>query len=308
VTREKPYRSRYVVVPAVRGMRKTVYGVRTHFIEAGQGEAVILLHGGSAGSTGELAWSETVPGLASRYRVIALDMLSFGYSDKPLIDYSMQTLVEHLAGFIDTMGFERVYLIGQSTGAHVAAKYSCDFPERVIGTVMVNTNTLTKAMGLELGADTEGQRARKEDDGSREALVRLMKAIVHRQEHVDEEMLQTKLALAELPGMKEARRSLDYYKANVQHDPNQWQVYSMQHRLPKLTVPLCLIWGTEDRHATIDRGRLLHQALPNAEYYEIEEASHHCFVDQPERFNELVFDFFQRAAEQSSPSLATVAP
>ena len=60
----KLYRSQYVVVPMVRSFGQTVYGVKTHFIEGGSGDPVILLHGGLAGMAGETAWSDTVPALA----------------------------------------------------------------------------------------------------------------------------------------------------------------------------------------------------------------------------------------------------
>jgi pimeloyl-ACP methyl ester carboxylesterase len=286
-------------------MRKTVYGVRTHFIEAGEGEPpVILIHGGSAGSSGEMAWSDTVPGLAPHFRAIGLDALLFGYTDKPAIDYSFQTLVEHLAGFIDVMGFERVNLVGQLTGAYIAAKYACDYPERVDHLVMINTGTVSRAMGIERGEASEGQRAASRDDGSKEALRGLMDTLMHRKENLTEEMLDAKLALAAQPGLEEAFRSLGAYRANLDQNPNQWQVYDLKERLPKLTVPMCIIWGIEDRWAPVRLGRELHQLLPQAEYHEVPEASHHCFHDQPEIINDLLIRFFQTATAPSRPVAA----
>jgi len=286
------YRSQYVVVPVVRSFRHTVYGVKTHFIEGGNGDPVILLHGGLAGMSGEMAWSDTVPALAEHFRTMALDMISFGYSDKPRIDYSFQTLVEHLAGFIDVMGFEKVNLVGQSQGAYIAAKYTADYPERVNRLAVINTGTLSTAMGI----DTEpSPQEGGQNDGSKEALRRSLEFRMYRKEKITDDMLETKLALAAQPGMKEARRSMRAYRISLENDPNQTQVFSLRTRLPHVTVPMCIIWGVEDRSAPVRLGRALRELFPQAEYHEVQEAGHHSFLDQPEVVNDLLIRFLSTA-------------
>ena len=289
----KLYRSQYVVVPMVRSFLQTVYGVKTHFIEDGNGDPVILLHGGLAGMAGETAWSDTVPALAQHFRAIALDMISFGHSDKPRIDYSFQTLVDHLAGFIDVMGFDKVNLVGQSQGAYIASKYTADYPERVNRLVVIDTGTLSTAMGINIGpSPQEGGQ----DDGSKEALRRSLEFRMYRREKITDEMLETKLALAAQPGMEEARRSLRAYRVNLDNDPNQTQVFSLRNRLQHVTVPMCIIWGVEDRSAPVQLGRALHELLPQAEYHEVQEAGHHSFLDQPEVVNDLLIRFLSAAS------------
>ena len=75
-----------------------VLGQRIHYVEAGSGPAVVLLHGLGADAT---TWLPTLPALAPQVHVYALDQLGFGQSDKPMIPYRLGTLVDFLTGFLD---------------------------------------------------------------------------------------------------------------------------------------------------------------------------------------------------------------
>src|SRR4051794_22176204 len=104
-----------------------VGAIRTRYVEAGDGEPVVLVHGGGPGAAGEFGWPNTIPALAERFRVIALDVLGFGLTDKPAdLAYSHQDQVDHLAGFIDTLCLAPVKLVGNSMGAYNAVKCTLD--------------------------------------------------------------------------------------------------------------------------------------------------------------------------------------
>ena len=76
-------------------MRETVHGVKTHYVFAGEGEPLIMIHGGGPGASGSSGWANTIPDLAKHFRVYAIDLIGNGQSDKPLVEYSFQTQVEH---------------------------------------------------------------------------------------------------------------------------------------------------------------------------------------------------------------------
>jgi pimeloyl-ACP methyl ester carboxylesterase len=283
----------------------THYGIKTHFVEAGEGEPIILLHGGTG--TGESAWSETVPGLAGRFRAIGLDQIGFGHTDKPRID-SFQMQVDHVAGFVDAMGFERVGVVGQSTGGYVAAKYACDYPDRVFGLAMFNTSTVAHAMNIRLKEPSEGMRVMRDVDWTdRDSLKRSFDVILHNKSRITDELVDYKLAIQRLPGWTEARKARDAYRAGIDKDPNQWQLFNLVNRLPALSVPSTLIWGVEDRFAPVELGRRLHEVLPRTEYHEVANGSHHCFLDVPEVCNDLLLRFFSaclsRAGWANAPQL-----
>ena len=100
--------------------RKTILvdGLATGYLEAGQGDPVVLLHGGEFGAGAELGWENNIAALAAHYRVLALDMLGFGDSAK-VIDFNdgRGMRIRHIARFCDAVGVESAHFVGNSMGA-----------------------------------------------------------------------------------------------------------------------------------------------------------------------------------------------
>lgn len=107
-------------LPAARTV--FVYGQKIVYYDLGSGPVLILLHGMS--SSASLDWAQVMKPLAEKYRVIAPDQLGFGLSDKPTIDYSIQTWVDFLAEFLRQMKLPHVLLAGESLGGWIAADYT----------------------------------------------------------------------------------------------------------------------------------------------------------------------------------------
>ena len=104
-----------------------VNGVRTHYLKAGRGEPVILIHG----FTGNHAmWYLQVPALAKRYRVIAYDARGHGDSEHPGSGYDLSTLVSDLAGLMDQLEIQKAHLVGLSMGGMIVQRFGLAFPER----------------------------------------------------------------------------------------------------------------------------------------------------------------------------------
>jgi len=105
-----------------------VFGQKIHYVEAGTGPTVILLHG-LGGSSG--AWQLNIAPLAQKFHVIALDQIGFGQSDKPLVNYRVRTYVDFLDEFYKQLKIERASLVGNSMGGWIAALFTASFPDRV---------------------------------------------------------------------------------------------------------------------------------------------------------------------------------
>jgi pimeloyl-ACP methyl ester carboxylesterase len=106
----------------------TVYGARIHYVEAGSGAPLILIHGLADDAT---IWDAVIPALSVRFRVIALDQIGFGRSDNPLLNYRVSTFVDFLDGSMIELKIERASLIGSSLGGWIAAAYALAHPERI---------------------------------------------------------------------------------------------------------------------------------------------------------------------------------
>jgi pimeloyl-ACP methyl ester carboxylesterase len=105
-----------------------VDGLSLHYVVAGRGPAVVLLHG--LGGFAE-SWRDTIDRLSSRATVFALDLPGFGRSTKPRTTYSLPYFARAVHGFLDAMGIAQASLVGHSLGAAVAVTYALTHPARV---------------------------------------------------------------------------------------------------------------------------------------------------------------------------------
>src|SRR5215831_1180367 len=112
-----------------------VYGQNIRYVEAGQGPAVILLHG--LGAVKEI-WGMNIGPLSAKYHVYALDQVGFGRSDKPLLDYRVATFTDFLYGFIQSQHLNKATLVGNSMGGWIALDFALRHPEMVDKVVLVN--------------------------------------------------------------------------------------------------------------------------------------------------------------------------
>jgi pimeloyl-ACP methyl ester carboxylesterase len=102
---------------------------RLHYVVAGAGKPLVLVHG-LAGQAND--WARWIPVLAKhRYRVYAVDLLGFGRSDRPNVDYSIALQTDVLRQFFDSQHIKQADLGGWSMGGWIALKFTVDHPERV---------------------------------------------------------------------------------------------------------------------------------------------------------------------------------
>jgi pimeloyl-ACP methyl ester carboxylesterase len=111
-----------------------IFGQKINYIETGSGPNVILLHGLGDDLN---VWEQTVPALAPKYHVWALDQIGCGQSDKPQLNYRVSVLVEFLHAFCNKLGIEKATLVGNSLGGWVGAAFAHAFPNRVEKLVLV---------------------------------------------------------------------------------------------------------------------------------------------------------------------------
>lgn len=268
-------------------------GIRTHFIVAGKGEPVVLVHGGGPGANGEYGWRRNIPALAEHFQVFALDRIGFGLTEKPFIAYSDQVLADHLADFIDAVCLDRLHLVGNSMGAYGVARYTVDHPDRVKTMVLVASGSIASAMGVEGGPkEGRGLMRKFDEEPTRENMRAVLEGLVFDKAGVTDELIDGRFELATSPGAREAQQSQRKFRERLRSDPNLKQQYSLLHRLPALTIPTIMIWGKQDRFAPIDIGYKLREMLPNLKSFHVfENSGHQVQNDEVEKFNRTTIDF-----------------
>lgn len=108
--------------------RATVNGVRLHYVTAGSGEPLVLLHGVPKSSW---YWSRVIPLLTPHYTVLAPDVRGFGDSERPKDGYDMRTIAEDVAQLASVLSIDQFFLHGEDWGAAFAYALAADHPERV---------------------------------------------------------------------------------------------------------------------------------------------------------------------------------
>src|SRR5215211_6161059 len=106
----------------------TIYGQKIHYVEAGSGPNLILLHGLGGSSQ---VWQFNIGPLAEKYHVFVPDQIGFGKSDKPLVNYRIRTYVDFLDQFCKQLKIDRATLVGNSMGGWIAAIFAATYPDRV---------------------------------------------------------------------------------------------------------------------------------------------------------------------------------
>src|SRR5438445_12355504 len=101
----------------------SVFGQTIHYFDIGSGPVVVLLHG--LGSRKD-DWLPVLEPMAQKYRLLVPDQLGFGRSDKPLLDYSIQTYVDFLNEFLRQLKVEKASLVGESLGGWIAGLYAAE--------------------------------------------------------------------------------------------------------------------------------------------------------------------------------------
>ena len=116
-------------------------GIRTNYLEQGTGdETVVLVHGSGPGVTSYANWRLVIPALAENFRVVAPDMVGFGFSDRPKdVTYSLQTWADQTVGVMDALGIEKAHLIGNSFGGGIALRLATRHPDRVQKMVLMGS-------------------------------------------------------------------------------------------------------------------------------------------------------------------------
>jgi haloacetate dehalogenase len=128
-------------------------GIRQHYLAAGDGPPVVLLHGFPETS---YSWRYQIPELTKKYHVIAPDLRGYGETDKPSSGYDKRTMAMDVRDLMRALNLPKIALVGHDRGARVATRFAKDHPE-VLDRLVVMGNVPTRIVGRELdGAKAKG--------------------------------------------------------------------------------------------------------------------------------------------------------
>ncbi len=256
----------------------TVFGYKLHYLEAGRGEPVILLHGtGGEGAR----WMPQIKGLSADFRVIALDQIGFGQSDKPLTTYHSGVFAEFLGGFIKAIGVPKATLIGQSMGANVALTLAVQHPE------MVNRLVLVNGGGFRTGPRTTppDYHARQIANAATLAESReYMEKLYYDHSFVTDKLVEQNL-------MQRLRSAYTIESMQIAADRGLGGVTEDEAR--KIKSPTLLVWGANDKLSPPANADKLNAVIAGSRKVLIDKAGHYPFLEHPDKFNQAALEFLK---------------
>jgi 2-hydroxy-6-oxonona-2,4-dienedioate hydrolase len=261
-------------------------GLRTYYVKLGSGPPVVLIHGASPGASTLVAWKLNLEPLAAAgFTVYAYDQPGFGYSDNPR-DYSLEYRVAHAKAFLEAMRLERFHVVGNSVGGYIAARIALEDP-RARSFVTTTSGTLAPPGSAESQAlGKQHARDLAEFTPGLENMRELTSHTIYNPALVTDETVRERHEMSVGKNYEAQRNRRAAAGARPIHD-----------ELRNMPVKSLLLWGNNDAGVTVERGLLLFQCLPNAEFHLFDKCGHWVMWDHAERFNSLVADFLHAADE-----------
>lgn len=265
-----------------------VDGVSVHYQEAGASDAppVLLLHGFTASN---FVWKDVlVPLSTGGFRVIAPDLVGFGFSGKPRDgEYTIDAQARTVVGLMDSLGIERAALVGSSYGGAVAATCALDYPERVERLVLVD--------------------AVINDHAKHSPLLRLAASpvvgdLISPLMLGSRRLLRSQLKKGYAP---ENRHLFDEERATAHHRPllaagtqraalstlRRWQAGRVEEEAHRISQPALLVWGEGDPVTPLAHGRKLNRAMQDSRLVIFRRCGHMPMEERPREFAEVVTNF-----------------
>jgi epoxide hydrolase 4 len=269
--------------------------VSLHYVEAGDGPLIVLLHGFPEFWFG---WRlQIAPLAATGFRVVAPDLRGYNLSSRPddVEAYTADRLAEDIVGLVRERGAESALLVGHDWGGTVAWTMAMNHPEVVDRLAILNA---AHPRRLQQGLHNPNQ-LRKSWYFFFFAIPGLPEEVVHarnwhffrhflqdaRPPYTDEEIERYVEAWSQ-PGA--ATAMINYYRASVRQSPKQAEA-----QLRPISAPTLVIWGQDDQYLGPDLAEPDRDDVPNLDRVErVADASHWVHHDEAEHVNQLLVDFF----------------
>lgn len=256
-------------------------GIKTNYHDVGLGSTTLLIHGSGPGVTAWANWQRTIPVLSKTGRVVAPDMVGFGYTDR-LVDgaYGMDTWVEHIFAVMDELDIQSANVIGNSFGGALALAMASRQPHRVNRIVLMGSVGVTFPI-------TEGLEAVWGYEPSIEKMEEVLRFFAYDRSRVTPELAEMRYKASIRPGCSEAF-------AQMFPAPRQRWVESLataDGQLSALPHETLIVHGREDRVIPTSTSLRLHALIPNSQLHLFGKCGHWTQIEQADRFNKLIQDF-----------------
>nr|WP_279573975.1 alpha/beta hydrolase [Flavobacterium covae] len=242
------------------------------YFEAGEGTPIVILHGLMGGLSNFGGVAEYFPNKG--YKVVIPELPLYTQN---ILKTNVKAFAVYLKNFINYKGFDRVVLVGNSLGGHIALYFTKLFPEKVSGLVITGSSGLYEsAMGESYPKRGDYEYIKKKSEDV------FYDPAVATKEIVDE-------VYATVNDRIKLLKTLTIAKSAIRHN--------MAKDLPKMHVPTGIIWGKQDKVTPPEVAEEFHRLLPNSTLYWIDQCGHAAMMEHPKEFNKILEEWLETKAE-----------
>lgn len=258
-------------------------GQRMHYQDMGSGPVVVFLHGSGSGASGNSNFKGNLPEMVEQgFRVIAPDLIGYGYSDKPDdVDYHLDFFVECVKQMLDIIGVEKYSLVGNSLGGAIAIKYALDNPAAVENLVLMAPG------GIENQPDYFTMPG-----------MQLMKEVFTSSQPVTPEKMKEFFTTAFVvnPDCLDDQTVEERWKSMQTQNPRVVQtmvVPNMEDQLGDLQCPILVFWGMNENMMPETGIMKLAKKCNNVRVVLVSECGHWVMLEHKDLFNRTTIDFLK---------------
>jgi pimeloyl-ACP methyl ester carboxylesterase len=275
------------ITDAAAGRTVDAGGIITHYHEAGSGAPVLLLHGSGPGVSAWANWRLTIPALAQRYRVIAPDIVGFGYTQRPDdVHYSLPTWIDHVWSFLDALGIQRTSVVGNSLGGRIALGLASQHPERLDRIVLMGA----PGVGMK---PTEGLQALREYQPSEQNMRELLlNCFAVDPAIITDELVKDRHEASVAPGAFDAYRDMFF---SPRHAGGELAITAAE--VAAIRTRTLVVHGREDKVVPVEVAWNMVRLLPDADLAVFARCGHWTQIERADDFNDLVGGFLAQPGD-----------
>jgi pimeloyl-ACP methyl ester carboxylesterase len=268
-----------------------VDGIRTHYLEAGKGFTVVLLHSGEYGASAELSWEYNLDALAAHFRVIAPDWLGFGQTDK-IYDFAggSRRRVTHMRRVIEALDISSAFFVGSSFGASTLAR------DAASSTPSFPAEALVLSAGGGFVPNNQARNDIVDYDCTEEGMRRIIKVLFSSEAWAaDDDYVRRRHASSLVPGAWEVTAASRFKSPVSRGRTNIGQPDRTQYE--QITCPTLVIAGGEDKLREPGYADEVAARIPNSQLHVYEGCGHLPHIERAQQFNEHAVQFLKECLE-----------
>ena len=251
-------------------------GNKIRYLESGSSKkTLVLVHGLGASSE---RWQYVLPFFEKEFHVIVPDLIGFGYSDKPIADYTIDFFSNFLEKFLKTLGIDKTSIIGSSLGGQIGAEFTCQNTDSVEKLVLVSPSGIMKHSTPAL--DAYVMAALYPSDNSASNAFQMMSG----NKNIDKKTIKGFVMRMKLPNAKMAFMStlLGLKDSEI-----------ISEKLVSIKSPTLIVWGENDPVIPVKYAQSFVSGIDDCRFVKMKNCGHTPYVESPDKFYKIVSNFLK---------------